>query len=248
MRVLNYNIRYATGIGPGFHFPLPLAGYLRPTGKNLARITRFIEDLKPDLVGLTEVDMGSFRAGAVNQAEHIAEALGHFHSFESKYAYHSLNTRLPIVKKQGNAILTSQPIVQEHFHYFDAGIKRLILEIELDEVVMYLVHLSVKYRHRHYQLRNLHSLISQRRKPVIVAGDFNTFWGDYEMHLFMEAARLRNANPTGEPTYPSWAPSRQLDFILHSDGLEVDHFEVPDIRLSDHLPLVCDFRVTGQGR
>jgi endonuclease/exonuclease/phosphatase family metal-dependent hydrolase len=245
MRVLNYNIRYATGIGPGFHFPLPLAGYLRSTAKNLDRITRFIETTQPDLVGLTEVDMGSFRANQVNQAEHIAETLGHFHSFESKYAYKSLNTHLPIVKKQGNAILTSQPIVQEHFHYFDAGIKRLILEIELEDVVMYLVHLSVKYRHRHYQLRNLHSLISQRQKPVIVAGDFNTFWGDYEMHLFMEAARLRNANPTGEPTYPSWSPSRQLDFILYSEGLEVEHFEIPDIRLSDHLPLICDFRVTG---
>ncbi|MCP1726852.1 endonuclease/exonuclease/phosphatase family metal-dependent hydrolase [Natronospira proteinivora] len=245
MRVLNYNIRYATGIGPGFHFPLPLAGYLRSTAKNLDRITRFIETVKPDLVGLTEVDMGSFRTSAVNQAEYVANALGHFHSFESKYADRSLNTRLPVVKKQGNAILTSQPIVQEHFHYFDAGIKRLILEIELDDVVMFLVHLSVKYRHRHYQLRHLHSLVGRSRKPVIVAGDFNTFWGDYEMHLFMEAAGLKNVNVTGEPTYPSWAPSRQLDFILYGQGLEVSHFEIPDIRLSDHLPLVCDFRVIG---
>lgn len=245
MRVLNYNIRYATGIGPGFHFPLPLAGYLRSTARNLDRITRFIESVDPDLVGLTEVDMGSLRTQSVNQAEYIANALGHFHTFESKYADRSLNTRLPIIKKQGNAILTSEPLVREHFHYFDAGIKRLILEIELEQVVMYLVHLSVKYRHRHYQLRHLHSLIGRSEKPVIVAGDFNTFWGDYEMHLFMEAAGLRSANRTGEPTYPSWAPSRQLDFILYGDGLEVTHFEIPDVRLSDHLPMVCDFRVTG---
>ncbi|MEA5445285.1 endonuclease/exonuclease/phosphatase family protein [Gammaproteobacteria bacterium AB-CW1] len=244
MRVLNYNIRYATGIGPGFHFPLPLAGYLRSTAKNLDRITRFVSEIRPDVAGLTEVDMGSFRSGAINQAEHIAEALGHYHSFESKYSERSLNTRLPVVSKQGNAILTSQPIVQEHFHYFDAGIKRLILEIELDEVVLYLVHLSVKYRHRHYQLRNLYSLVGQSNKPVIVAGDFNTFWGDYEMHLFMEASGLRNANAAGDPTYPSWAPSRQLDFILYSEGLEVVDFRIPDVRLSDHLPLVCDFRIT----
>jgi endonuclease/exonuclease/phosphatase family metal-dependent hydrolase len=244
MRVLNYNIRYATGIGPGFHFPLPLSGYLRGTSDNLARITRYVQSVQPDLAGLIEVDLGSLRTGAVNQAEAISNALGHAHSFESKYADRSINARLPILKKQGNAILTSRSIVDERFHYFDAGIKRLILEMELEEITFFLVHLSVKYRHRHYQLRHLHSLIQSSRKPVIVAGDFNTLWGDYEMHLFMEAARLRNANPSGDPTYPSWAPRRQLDFILYSRGLEVDHFEVPDIRLSDHLPVICDFRVT----
>ncbi len=243
MRVLVYNIRYCTGIGPGFHFPLPLIGYLRSTGDQLARITRFIESVNPDISGLIEVDMGSVRTGQVNQAEAIANALGHAHSFESKYADTSINTRLPIVRNQGNAILTSRPISNERFHYFDAGVKRLILELETEEVEFYLVHLSVKYRHRHYQLRRLHSLIEQRRKPVIVGGDFNTLWGDYEMHLFMEASRLRSANPQGSPTFPSWAPRRQLDFILYSEGLEVENFEVPDIRLSDHLPLICDFRL-----
>lgn len=245
MRVLVYNIRYATGIGPGFHFPLPLAGYLRPTGKQLARITRFIESVAPDLSGLIEVDMGSLRSGQINQAEFIAGALGQAHSFESKYADDSINTRLPIVRNQGNAILSARPITQEAFHYFDAGIKRLILEMELEDVVFYLVHLSVKYRHRHYQLRHLHELVAKRKKPVIVAGDFNTLWGDYEMHLFMEASRLKSVNPTGRPTFPSWAPRRQLDFVLYSEGLELESFDIPDVRLSDHLPLVCDFRLSG---
>ena len=36
-------------------------------------------------------------------------------------------------------------------------------------------------------------LIAATAKPVIVAGDFNTFWGEHEMYLFCEAARLRSA-------------------------------------------------------
>ena len=32
LRLLVYNIRYATGTGPAFHLPLPGAGYLRSSG------------------------------------------------------------------------------------------------------------------------------------------------------------------------------------------------------------------------
>ncbi|MDE2219881.1 MAG: endonuclease, partial [Gammaproteobacteria bacterium] len=78
MRLLVYNIRYATGTGPAFHLPLPGAGYLRSSRKVLEQITQFIRDQHPDLVGLVEVDTGSIRTGMVNQAEHIAASLGHY--------------------------------------------------------------------------------------------------------------------------------------------------------------------------
>jgi endonuclease/exonuclease/phosphatase (EEP) superfamily protein YafD len=56
---------------------------------------------------------------------------------------------------------------------------------------------------------------------VIVAGDFNTFWGEHEIYLFTEA----------------------LDFVLHTQNIEIMQFDVPDVRFSDHRPLICDFRV-----
>ena len=62
MRLLVYNIRYATGTGPGFHLPLPGAGYLRSNRKVLGGITEFIRAEKPDVAGLLEVDSGSIRA------------------------------------------------------------------------------------------------------------------------------------------------------------------------------------------
>jgi endonuclease/exonuclease/phosphatase (EEP) superfamily protein YafD len=83
---------------------------------------------------------------------------------------------------------------------------------------------------------------------VIVAGDFNTFWGEHEMALFMEAAGLRSANAERLPSYPARRPRMELDFILHTEGIEVDSFSVPDVTFSDHRPLVCDFRVTGAAR
>ncbi len=246
MRLLLYNIRYGAGAGPSFHLPVPGAGYLKDSRNNISKITDFIKSMDPDIVGLVEVDTGSIRTGGVNQVELMADSLGHFSSYQCKYGEGSLNNRLPIIRKQGNAFLAAPRVQGERFHYFDTGIKRLIIELELDDLAVFLVHLSLKYRHRHYQLRHLHGLIKACDKPVIVAGDFNTFWGEHEIYLFMEAAGLRSANEHSLPSYPSRAPRKELDFILVSKGIEISGFEIPDITLSDHLPLVCDFEVNAK--
>ena len=245
MRFLLYNIRYATGTGAAFHLPIPGAGYLRSNARVLDGITRFIKGQDPDIVGLVEVDTGSIRSRRVNQAEVIAESLGHYSIYQCKYGTSSLNTLVPIVNKQANAFLASPRVTGERFHYFDTGIKRLIIELELDELCVFLVHLSLKFRHRHVQLRHLFDLVKGSTKPVIVAGDFNTFWGEHEIALFMEAAGLRSANRERLPSYPARRPRMELDFILHTRGIEIDSFAIPEVTLSDHRPLVCDFHVTG---
>ena len=74
---------------------------------------------------------------------------------------------MPIVRKQANAFLASPGIKGERFHYFDTGIKRLIIELELDELCVFLGHFLVKFRHRHTQLRHLFELI----KGIHQAGD-----------------------------------------------------------------------------
>src|SRR6185312_7955871 len=191
------------------------AGYLRSNRKVLAGITDFLHAEHADVVGLIEVDTGSIRTGMVNQAEAIAAELGHYSTYQCKYGASSINNLMPIVRKQGNAFLSAPHVHGERFHYFDAGIKRLTIELELENVCVFLVHLSLKFRHRQYQLRALHDLIVKSKKPVIVAGDFNTFWGTHEIYLFM----------------------------LVSEGIEVTDFRVPDVRYSDHRPLICDFHV-----
>ena len=244
MRLLLYNIRYAVGGGASMHVPLPGAGYILGGRNVLSEITDFIKSMDPDIVGLIEVDTGSIRSRRVNQAEKIAAELGMNTSYEIKYGAKSLNQMLPIIRKQGNAFLAAPRVHGETFHYFDTGIKRLIIELEMDNFAVFLVHLSLKYRHRHLQLRRLHDLIEATEKPVIVAGDFNTFWGENEIYLFMRAAGLKSANTESLPSYPSRAPRKELDFVLYQDGIEVTDFDIPQIRFSDHLPLVCNFEVT----
>ena len=86
------------------------------------------------------------------------------------------------------------------------------------------------------------------QKPVIVAGDFNTYWGDHELYLFTQAAGLASANLHSLPSYPSRSPRKELDFILHSQQIEVNRFQMPNVQFSDHLPLICDFTVHQHAR
>ena len=230
-------------MGCRFHLPFPGCGYLKRTGPMLKQITEFIRTHDPDVVGLVEVDGGSFRSGRRNQAEMIASALGHYHAYESKYGARSWVRFLPVANRQMNAFLTRDLMHEQKFLYFDHGVKRLVIQLELEKVTLFLVHLSIKFRHRQHQLCDLYSLVKNVKKPYIVAGDFNVFWGDPEIELFLAATGLKSANAGGRPSYPSWAPKMELDFILHSPGIAIRNFGLPPVTFSDHLPLVCDFDV-----
>ena len=248
MKFLLYNIRYAAGIGRVFHLPVPYSGYLKKTDGNFKNIIDFVVSVNPDIMGLIEVDAGSFRSGKNNQAESIAWELQHNHIYQSKYGTTSVAQKVPVLNKQGNAIITNREIVSQKFHYFNEGVKRLVIELEVAECVVFLVHLSIKFRHRHYQLEALHKMVEQASKPVIVAGDFNVLWGDRELQLFLAATGLKNANSNGAPSHPGRAPRRQLDFIFHSPDIQVTSFNIPPVRFSDHAPLICEFEILQQER
>lgn len=246
MRFVFYNMRYGSGTGPDFHFPFPMAGYLRNTRRNVDLIAQMLKGFEPDIVGLVEIDCGSVvRTGRQSQAETIASELGHYHCYRSKYGPTSLAHAIPIMGKQGNALLTKESVRAVRCHYFRKGIKRLVLDVDLGKIRVFLVHLSLKYRHRQEQLDMLYELVKHVNQPLLVGGDFNVFKGEQELNMFLAATGLRNASHQNLPSFPSWSPRRQLDFILHSPELKVTGFEVPCVRLSDHFPLVCDFRIRG---
>ncbi|MBT8141619.1 MAG: endonuclease [Gammaproteobacteria bacterium] len=244
-RLLVYNMRYAAGNGRRMNIPMPGSGYLRTNPAHLEKISQFVQQQKPDLVGLLEVDTGSKRTGNINQAEKIAKDLGHYSLYQCKYHEGSFTSRLPILNAQANAFIASNELHHPNFHYFNRGVKRLIIELETDEVCVFLVHLSLWYRHRQEQLWELHQLMKKIDKPVIIAGDFNTYWGSSELNLFKQATGLLSANKDSLPTFPSDKPRLELDFVLYEKPIQIDNFTVCDVQYSDHRPLVVDFSLNG---
>lgn len=217
--------------------------YLRTSRKHLERLIGFVEAVDPDVLGLLEVDTGSGRTGRVNQVELIANRLRHDYRCSVKYGERSIGRGVPILRNQANAVLAKAEISGGEFHYFPVGFKRLIIEVEVAGVRFFLVHLALSRRVRRKQLAALAD-IATGRGPVVVAGDFNAFSGIGELRPLMADLGLRSANADSIPTYPSWRPKRELDFVLHSEDITVERFLVPDVHFSDHLPLVVDFRVS----
>jgi endonuclease/exonuclease/phosphatase family metal-dependent hydrolase len=242
MRLMLYNMRYGTGAGFKFHLPFPFGGFFRKTGKNLDSIIRFFREQHADVLGLVEIDTGSYRSGYRSQADLIAQKLGQRPFCRLKYNRNSWWCHLPFMRKQANACLSGHPVVYERSHFLRKGVKRLVLELELEDVVIFVVHLAIRRRCREAQLRDLARLAKKAKKPYLIAGDFNAFAGKVELEDFMATLRLASANLSDVPTFPSRSPRWQLDFILHSPGIHITHFEVArNIRFSDHLPLICDF-------
>jgi len=244
MRLLLHNIQYGTGRLRRFAW---LATLLRTT-KHFPSITRFVRHMDPDIIGLAEVDSGSYRARRKNQAEELANHLAYYHCHRVKYPDEGFGRKVPVLNKQANAVLAREPILRTAFHDFESGFKSLAIEVELESVTLFLVHLALGIRARHRQLLELHDLIDGCRKPRLVAGDFNTLSGVWELHMFLKATGLKSANASHQPTFPSWAPCRELDFICYDPSITPTRFKIPRVALSDHLPLMFDFEVESHRR
>ncbi len=247
MRFVLYNIRYGTGTGWNYHLPLPFSGCLRRTERRFGRISEYVSKLNPDLVGLVEADSGSFRQNGSCQAETLADRIGGRSVFACKYESGSLVSKAPLLKSQGNAVVSKLPMLGARKHLLSRGVKRTLLEVEFDDFTLFLAHLPLGYAARKIQLGEIAERCVNASKPVILAGDGNTYAGERELRPFFRKTGFLNANPRNAPTFPSRVPTLALDFVLHSPDIRIDRFDVPRTRLSDHLPLVCDFTVARAG-
>lgn len=243
MKFLIYNIAYGTG-APGGRCGqlLSLPRYLRTARTHLEKVIDCIAERNPDVAGLLEVDRGSFRTGYADQGSMIARALHLYACGAVKYAPGSLPRRIPILREQANIFLTRFPRNPCAFHYFPSGMKRLALETECGGVRFFLLHLALSAAVRSEQLNALKEILRPIQTPYLVGGDFNLFRGKGELRSFMKELGLKSANRTNLPTFPSWAPEQQLDYILYSPQIRPVRFEVGTEKASDHLPVMLDFR------
>jgi endonuclease/exonuclease/phosphatase family metal-dependent hydrolase len=241
MRLILYNVRYGTGTGLSYHVPAPFSGNFRRSTGRFKRITDYLMNLSPDIIGLVEVDGGSYRHEGNCQAETAASSMGGHHRFAVKYGERI--SRLPVLRSQGNAIISRLAPIKTDCHDLGRGMKRNALEVVYGDFSLVLVHLSLGSRSRRHQIRALRDLCSARERPLILAGDYNTLSGPEELTPLKETG-MASVNELGLPTYPCRRPRKELDFVLISEEISTKGFSIPDVRFSDHLPLVCDLKIS----
>lgn len=228
----------------------------------LDRVGAVLAGLRPDLVGLQEVDQGfGERSGWADQAAVLAERLG----LEAVF--------LPTITRgrggYGNAILSRFPVLEADLGPLptrdteeDRAVIRALVETPdgpLHMLNTHLNHLPWDGAGRERQLTAIGRFVKRLRTsspaPVVLTGDFNAPPGRGELvplrrvlndawtavnGPFARLSWLYGRAPGG--TFPSIWPVRRIDYVFVSPDLVPVAAFVPGGRASDHRPMVVDLR------
>ena len=263
LRLATFNIAHGRGTNESNHSHAP------ERWKRLKEIAEFLQRQDLDIVILNEVDFASVWTGHENQAEIIAKQAGFTHVMEQR----NFDMAIPFLRLRfGNAILSRFPIrsaqlvrlpVHSGFEQRFAGAKQsAFADIQLDNqltIRVFPVHLEPRAGlTRSNSTAVLASWITNSPYPVICLGDFNCWPTAFSkdrsrsadslgMDFLLREGRLQTRTETqllpGHFTFTSYAPSEAIDWILVPANWEFTSYEVHDIQLSDHRPVVAEVRV-----
>lgn len=260
-RILAWNIAHGRGDAPPGVFRNWAGGTRETRFVRLARIAEVIRDLDPDIVVLNEVDFDSHWSGGLNQAEALARTLGYRVWVEQR----NYDLRLPFgTLSFGNAVLSRFPVEEAGWIHIPPhsgleavaigakGASSVRLETSGGPLVVVPIHLEVRSEvTRIGAVPALDSLRIREAAPVVLAGDFNSSppgWPGAEPETALGALLAagwrspRAQEPPGPSqwTYPSWMPTRAIDWVLVEPPLRVLEAEVIEgtRELSDHAPVL----------
>jgi len=244
MRILFLNFGYGTGLdGRMLQYSWKGWRLLHPGTGAEERLAQAVQRLSPDVIGLAEVDSGSFRTASRPQWQSLLGKGYRLAISEKKYAEHSRFRQTPLMSGNAAAILSKERLPESEAFFFSCGAKRLVLRARISEKTeLFVVHLALGKETRSRQLSELSAMIRGRSAPeAIVAGDFNTLSGFAELASLLSETGLASANTSHEPTFPFFKPSKEIDFFLHTKGIIPERFETLADPISDHRGLLLDF-------
>lgn len=241
LRLLTFNLQVGIQTSAYHHYLTRSWQHFLPHPRRRGRLDMMSEVMgKFDVVGLQEVDGGSFRSGNINQVEYLARRAGFPHH------YQQLNRNLGRVAQHSNGLLSRMPPSQVEEHQLPGTLPgRGALHARYGEgpnaLHIFVAHLALSHRGRVRQLDYLSEIITPLRH-VVVMGDLNCTPDQLHAHArFCTSLPLHPVRPL--LSYPSWQPRRALDHILISSSLETSGPKVLDQLFSDHLPLAVDIRL-----
>ena len=239
LKLMTYNIHSGVGLDKRY---------------DLGRIRRVLDEERPDIAALQEIECGSLATSYDDQASLLAGDLALSSAFCA--------TRPAGQGSFGIGVLSGFPVLhQQHYDLsFPTGREpryclRVDLEIERGAVLhVFTCHLGLGSRERAFQRKRMVSdailLSEELRHPVVVMGDFNdrpipVVHRDLRKH-FSDAFAL--AGKRGGPTFKAGPLSFRLDHIYLSDGIRVLDCSVRNDALtriaSDHRPVIASVEVT----
>ena len=238
-RILLFNVGYATALdGSVRNYLLQFYRYLYTPQYILRQVRQVIYHLlqkeQPDVCCFIEIHK---KHGNVPHPHVYTSS-----DVDNKYGMHSVLRKLPFFRDNCNGFFAKGDLPHRKI-YFKNGTKKLIYEILLrDDLSLFLVHFSLERRVRRLQCDELRHII-QSRKNVILCGDFNIFRGQKELESLARDCGLVIMNAPGAGTFPAVNPRKALDLFLCPPHLQAHARVIPDIKASDHLPVMLEVSI-----
>ena len=217
LKLMSYNIRNGIGID---------------NIQDIGRIARVILREAPDLVALQELDSATLRVDGRYIPGELGRMTGMHATFGRAIGFAGGSYGIGLLSRTEPLAVRSIPLPGREE-------ARVLLMAEFPDYTVCITHLSLTPEDRHASLPIIREATDTCRKPVLLAGDFNT--GDAAAVLAGLGGGFRILSDTTRMTFPSDNPAVRIDYIL-GRGLPtsatvaesaVDHTATA----SDHCPL-----------
>jgi endonuclease/exonuclease/phosphatase family metal-dependent hydrolase len=243
LRIMTFNI--AHGRGESFHQLLQRSD---TTLANLDNIATLLRDSGAHVVALQEADAPSFWSGNFNHIDHLADNAAYSHSV------HGLHVD-GMGLAYGNALIARLDLRDPQAITFNPGLspvpKGFVVstvswpgnaDVEIDVVSVHLDYASTATRKQ--QAAELIATLQDRRRPVVLMGDFNSDWQkNSTVRHISETLGLSAYRPEAADleTFPAFGA--RLDWILVSAGIAFRSYAVLPDNLSDHRGVIAELEL-----
>jgi len=244
LRVMTLNMAHARGTGIN-----QMLQSSEKARQNLDNIAVLLNQHSADIVSLQEVDYESSWNGNFDHVSFLAEKANFQHSVSGSHVNSmgldygtALVAKLSLADPESTVFTTSELSSPKGFVVSSINWPGKAC-IEVDVISAHLDFASEQTRRE--QATEIIASLKQRDRPVILMGDFNTGWHRTTSAVRMLAAALNlhsyAPNDKSLVTFPKHA--RRLDWILVSDEIRFDSYQVIQTVVSDHLGIVSDMSI-----
>jgi endonuclease/exonuclease/phosphatase family metal-dependent hydrolase len=231
LRVLCYNIHHCN--------PPSKAGLI-----DVDAIAKVINDAKPDIVALQEVDVHTGRSGSgLHQAEELARKTGMQSYFAKGIDYDGGEYGVAILSKYPmEATMKYELPTAEGTNGEPRILATAVLTLPGNEKIRFAcTHLDAQKNdtNRVLQIAKINEILKNETMPLIIAGDFNAT-PDSRVINMLDTEFMRTCKTACGFTIPQVNPTKTIDYIAYKPGnafTVAQHKVIIESYASDHLPV-----------
>jgi endonuclease/exonuclease/phosphatase family metal-dependent hydrolase len=224
VRILAYNVRHGAGMDDSV---------------DLRRAAAVINEARPDIVALQEIDSATSRTGHVDQAARLGALTNMQAVFGGFMEYRG--------GQYGMAVLSRHTILSSTNHRLPDGEEprtALAVTIQIEGVstpmVVVGIHLYGTEGERLAQAQRLTEVLQHEHRPVVLVGDFNSLPGTAVIEHLAQSWSIpaKDAEPL---TFPADVPDREIDYIMLRPATRFEVLElrvIDEVVASDHRPVL----------